>query len=502
MIATQVDAIIEAHDGTDWVQIPFESFSVREQSRDPVRELNFEVAGLSRDSVPWGLLTLGRSIRLTKTVDGEVYSFKGTLVTRPLQVEGPQTDRFSLTCYDESYDAQNLRFADTYPREGAMTWTEIVEDAWTRYGPDGISFAGVQDLNETASPISSNLETLFDFMEEVAGRTGWRWYLEDHVLFFQDPATKVSELVLDEDKIRPGLSTESTLADIVNSVFVPARFRITDFEDIQDTTAGQHRYFTQYAPLAREFESAQGTVQLDDPPEVYLNGVELSPVVPEDDFDADEAPAVFNAENRFIRLRDDPAGTYELKVIYTAEISVIVRRDHLTSIDLFGRREHVIRKSPRPSRSEAEAIADAFLEKNALPTSALKADLLVHQVRAGWYYRIKIPAYGIDQLMPAVVVDRSWSPNQGLRVTADFTRAPLEDDDLIVELFRRINKMESGMTARAERVERYADFDDFWLWDEQIDRYWSVLPFLGDSHTLTPQVRHFYSDTGRQVYPG
>ena len=78
----------------------------------------------------------------------------------------------------------------------------------------------------------------------------------------------------------------------------------------------------------------------------------------------------------------------------------------------------------------------------------------------------------------------------------------MEDDDLIIELFRRLNKVESGLTARSERVERYAEFSDVWLWGEEIDIFWATLSFLGDSHTLSPQVRFFYSESGRQVYPG
>lgn len=502
MNVKQVSNVLELYDTatSTWEAIPFEGVSVTEHAREPVRELSFQVAGLDRSDPLWSLLTLGRRVRFTQTVDGDVYTFEGTLMTRPIRAEGPATDVFNLTCYDESYDAERYRFIDSYPKDGVHTWSAIIEDAWTRYGPAGVDLSNAAGNTADATPVSSNLETLFDFMETICDRTGWRWYVRDGELHFLDPSVAVSGLVLDQSLLKPGLVSESSLADVSNVVYVPARFRVVDFEDIQKTEAGVRRYFTQYAPLVREFETAGGTVQVDNPPRVFLGGVEFDTVLSEDDFEADTADVVYNSENRFVRLNADPAGSYELKIIYTAEISVIVRREHLSSMDLFGQADHVIRRSPRPSRPEAEAIADAFLDKNALPTSAITASLHTPEVRAGTYYRVKIPDYNINQLMPVQKLTRSWSARQGLQVDVELARVPLEDDHLIIELFRRLHRIESAQSTRVERVERYADFADIWVWGEEIETFWSSIRYLADAHELHPGVRYFAE--GRQVYPG
>ena len=493
---------VELLDDSDvWQSVPVSGFTIREDDREAVRDFTFTVKATRRAHIPADLFTLRRRVRLNATVDGEVYSVKGRIADLPQRLQTPDIDELTVGCYDETHRATDLRFIDSWPQPGVRKWHEVVIDAWEKYGPDGITFGGVQVHGEDASPIGNPLDSLYEFMTRITARTGWVWRVEDDVLYFVDPTTQVSGVDIDGSKFRPGSVKDKGIANVANVVFVPAQFRAVDFEDVQDTVIGQKQYFMQYAPLVRQFESGGETVYLDAPPKVFVDGVELPNVVSDDDFEAETADAIYNADNRFVRLATEPSSVVELKVIYTSVIPVLVRRDHSVSIDLFGEIDHVIRKSPRPSREEATEIAEAYLADHALPVGSFSAELLDPSVRAGWFHRVIVPEYGIDQLMPVTAVTRSWTSNGGFKIDASFARAPSDDDDLIVDMFRRLNRIESQETARQDRVERFFDVDGTWEWTFEIEAFFSDTQWIADEHELKHLSRYII-DGGRPIYPG
>ena len=492
---------VELLDDSDvWQEVPVSSVGITEDDREPVRQFSFSVKASKRPHIPDDLLTLRRRVRIEQVVDGHTYNIAGRIAERPHRLITPEVDEYVIKCYDESHAATDLRFIDSWPQPGVRKWHEVVIDVWEKYGPEGVTFTGVNSHPDDASPIANPLDSLYEFMARISARTGWVWWLEDDVLHFVDPATRVSSLVIDGTLIRPDSVEDLGIVDVANVVFVPARFRIVDFEDIQDTVVGQHQYFMQYSPLVRQFVSGGDVVHIDQPPRVFVDGVELADVVSDDDFEADTADAVYNAENRFVRLATAPVAVVEIKVIYTAEIPVLVRREHAESIDLFGEIHHVIRKSPRPSRGEAEEVADAYLADHALPVGSFSASLLDPRVRSGWYHRVLVPEYGIDQLMPVTRVTRTATPHQGFKISADFSRAPADDDDLVMDIFRRINRLEAQETARQDRVERYLDIDNKWQWSDEVQFYWSDVKWIADSHQLKHLSQYIIED-GRPIYP-
>lgn len=474
-------------DNQVWQTIPVQSFSINETDRDVITKFSFRTLSIysARD-----LLTLNRKVRVTEGVDGHTHITTGRILEKPKRDLTEEIQTIMAKCVDDAYEATRLRFIDSWPKEGVRTWDAIVKDAWILHGPPGITFGGVEATNIEAERITSDLEALYDFMEKVKSRTGWIWKVIDGDLKFYNPSSVTEPVELRSDtNIRPGVQVEENMPDVANVVFIPARNRIVDFEDIQNTAVGQEIYRMQYEPLNRSFQAVDGLVEIDQPPEIYLwNGTSYVAQTTAEDgtIDAATAQAVYNVENRWVKLQPTPVTEYTdgLKVIYTAEIPVLVRRENSDSIQIFGEIHHRIVQTPRPTRNEAEKMADQYLKNHAFPVQPMSMEIMEFHIHAGYFVRVIIPDFGIDQLMPVVKVDRNWTPSQGVRISITLNRAPVQDDDLVIDIFNRLNKLENRETSRRERLERYWSWSDVWSWQEEVIRTMHPCPF--PSNTLAP----------------
>ncbi len=485
--------VVELYDDSipAWVDLPVSGLTISEDSQKTVRELRLVVKASSRALVPADLLTLHRQVRVELVVDGDSYSLAGRVAEKPRRLITPEVDEVTLLCYDQSHEATRYRLMDAWPKPGVTTWSEIVEDAWTRYGPAGATFFGLDVNPSQPSYIACPLNTLFEFMEEVSARTGWAWRYEDGDLAFHDPSEVVSPVVIAPGTAyRPGTVVDEGLPEIANVVIMPAILELTGFDDAQDTIAGREQYFLQYTPVAQPAISVDGIPV--DPGDVQADGAH----------GAAAAHVVWSAENRFVRFSPGhvPAGGLSLVVTYDTRLPVRVTREHASSIELYGRIEHVIRRVPRPTRDEARELAQAYLDSHALPVSALRMGLLTPAVRAGQFHRVVVAEEGIDQLMPCSRVERSWSPQRGVQVNATFRRSLVSDGDLVVELFRRLNALEARETSRSERIESVMDVQDTWTWTGEVTVGVSLVNYPADSHELVHLAEHVIQN-GRLVYP-
>ncbi len=473
-----------------WQSVSHTRLQITEDADDAVTEFSFRVKASMREKIPDDLLTLHRRVRVEQVAEGDTYALRGRIMSKPRQIQHEHYDEYEINCYDETHDATRYRFIDSWPKPGVETWDEVVTEAWELYGPSGITFEEVQSHEYGPSDIANPLNTLFDFMEEVAGRTGWIWYVKDDVLHFYDPSDKVSDVTLSRDLYRENVSIDEEMPEIANQVFVPAIRRIDDFEDEQETVTDRKQYFLQYQPRAE--------------PEIWVDGVQIDPddVAEDGDFEAEDAEVVWNQAEKFIRFHPGhiPAGDLDLLVRYDARLPVRARREHTESQALFGRIDHVIRRSPRPGIEEAEEIADSYLDDHALPVTSVSMNLNTSKVRAGEFVRVIIAEEGIDQMMPCTRLQRTWTPNDALQISATFQRAPVADKDMIIELFRRLNKLESQQTARDERVERYLEVTSTWQWSSEVDLFWSDVNYPAGEHQLKHLSRYDIED-GRTIYP-
>lgn len=487
-------------DEDQWVDIPYENTYILETDDRPVIEFSFTVAGLERGGTVWNLLTLSRRARIYQVVDDVKYEVCGRIVERPKRLEAPLSDVFSVVCYDETHDATRITFVDSWPKEGITTWTEIIEDAWSEYGLEGITFDGVETNADEPSEISNPLESLFDFMEQVCARTGWRWRVEDGDLKFFDPLTNVSDTVITADDIKPESIMGEDFPEVANVVKVPAAIRVESFEDVQDTVAGKAQYVLQYPP-----RTGHGVVEEDFKPEIWYDEAPIDPadIIEDGKYGSDAAIIVFNIENRFVRFNigNIPDGSFELKVIYDVDIPVLVVRESAESITLFGRIEHPIRMSPRPVQEVAVEIADAYLDLHALPVTGFEAELLEYDVKTATMQRVVLEDHDIDQLMPVTQVERLWSPSTGFTMRASFQRAPVSDDDFVVDIFRRLLRIEARESQDVERIERYANVQDTWSWSETVTFGWSDVNWIADDLQLKHQKSHFGDEGALLIYP-
>ena len=200
-----------------------------------------------------------------------------------------------------------------YPKTGITTWSEIVNDVWTNYGIEGVTLDGVETNSDKPNFISSNMDSLFDFMEEVAQRTGWRWKVTRGVLRFWNPAATIDDFVLTSAHFKPDTVMDDQVNEIANVVYIPADFLVEDFEDEQTTVSGQAQYFLQYPP-----RKGSGVVEQYFKPQIYLDGAEINAenILPDGDHEADTATVVYSLENRFVRFNDGyvPVSAVTLKV--------------------------------------------------------------------------------------------------------------------------------------------------------------------------------------------
>jgi hypothetical protein len=467
-----------------WTPFLTQELTIKEARKERITGFSFKV--FKTPEIPdavWNALVLNASIKIYQKVGTTEDSFMGKITKRPKKFKGP-VPSISISGLDETITATYRRFIDAWPKDGVRTVKEILTDAWTRYGPPGIDLNGIQDIPGKIDSIKNNLDQLYDFTEEMARRTGCDWRIRNSQLQFWDPKDIVFESALEQDIniLDDSLDIGEDLPQVANVVFVPAKVRITDFEDKQLTRAGQAQYLLQYEPMNRQFEAAGGTVYLDEPPEVYLNDV-LKTTAEDGGADAVNMDSVYNVENRFVRFNGAAVPQQdglELKVKYTAEIPVIVRRTHTDSIELFGEIHERIIKDPRPTRPEAQQIADAFLRERAMPFRPIKLETTLFGLRPGIYVPVKIPSEGIDQLMPVVEVTRKTRPGQ-IDIFITLNQAPVKDNDMVFDLFKRLSRIESKSTSRQERIEQYMDVADDWTWTEDFTLTTHACPFPSDN---------------------
>ena len=492
---------LQLHDGADWVNIPVITYHITDTARNPVTGLTFQVKTLALSEAQEDLLTLERRVKCTHYVEGEDLSFLARIKTVPRTIQTATHKIYDITAYGESYDATRFRFLDSYPKTGITTWSEIIQDAWERYGPSGITFAGLEANTDEPDFIISPLGTLYEFMEEIVQKTGWIWKVVNSDLKFFDPSTKVSDIEITNSGIRPGSLIDEGMLEIANVVFVPAVFESEDFNDEQVAIDGQAQYFLQYPP-----RKGYGAVEEYFKPQIFVDAVEIAPsdIALDGSFEAGAAKVVYSLENRFIRFAagEIPVAGKAILIIYDVSVPVIVRRTDQDSITYFdGEIHHVIRRSPRPTREEAKEIADAYLDLHAFPVASLTADMLEKRIQPGWYYQVTLPDHNINQLMPVVSVERWWE-ERSYKVQATFQKAPVDDRELIFDLFRRLERLESSQTRQEEIIARYDEISDTWNWtDEILEPGWSNVDRPSDTDGLKHHRRYIFEETGRLTYP-
>lgn len=461
--------VVNVEVGGAWVQVPALGLEIRESTKSRIMEFSFRVVKTKEvaDST-WAALRLNTRLQVIQQVGTRSDSFIGYITRRPRSLTGT-VPTLQITGHCETKLATHIRFIDAWPSQTAKTASQIFLDAWQRYGPAGLDLTGIQVNNTKIGPITNSLDTLFEFSEEVAQRTGWAWRIRNGRVEYWNPDTVVFNESLSEGDniVADSLQIDEELPQVANVVYVPARVRITEFPDAQPSKAGVPQYHLQYQPLLRQFEAGGQTVYLDEPPRVYLAGV-LQAVAEDGSAQAEGAQAVYNVENRFVRFTpgNEPAADgLEVRVVYTAELPVIVCRRSTESIALFGEIHERVVRSPRPTREEAEQIADAFLRERAFPIRPVQLETTTFGLRPGMFVQVDLPSEGIQQLMPVLEVTRRSRPGN-LDITVALDQLPVSDDDLVFDLWRRINRLEAAETARQQRIEQYEAWDETWTWQE------------------------------------
>ncbi|MBU2249057.1 MAG: hypothetical protein KKD77_20085, partial [Gammaproteobacteria bacterium] len=428
---------LELHDGEDWVEIPAQAYSISDTSRNPVTELRVQIKSVALSEAQLALLTLERRAQCTHVVDGTDLSFLGRIKVLPKSLLRGTLVTYDITIYGESYEATRFRFLDSWPKAGVATWSEIVQDAWERYGPAGITFVGLDTNSTEPDYIVNPYETLFQFMEEVSQRTAWRWKVIDSDLQFYDPVGRESAIEIATADLRPGSLITTEMPDVANVVFIPATFTEADFVDTQITIANQAQYFMQYSA--------------EEKPVIEVNSVAIDPadIAEDGSYEAAAAKVVWSKVDRFIRFAvgEIPAGGLSLEITYDVHLPVVVRRANQDSIVLYdGEYQHIIRRDPRPTREEAVEIGDAYLAEHAFPVASLQAELLEKRVQVDYYYQVDIPSQSISQLMPITEVSRNWD-GRFYSVKATFAKTPITDKEMMFDFFRRLERVEAQITA-------------------------------------------------------
>lgn len=470
--------LVEVDDGGVWRAVPAQEMLIKESRNGRIIGISFSVVQTpDLDSAAWAALQLGAKLRITQQVGSRTDQFIAYITRRPRSRPG-DVPALAITGHDETILATRVRFIDAWPKAGVRTVTEILTDAWQRYGPAGIALTGIASIANKVEGVTSNLDTLYEFTEELARRYGADWRIRNGELQFWLPETQVWDIPLTEDEtiIADSLEIGEEMPHIANVALVPAKVRVADFNDVQRTRAGQGQYFLQYPPLVRQIQTAEGPVYIDDPPQVWVDGVQQT-VAEDGAADANSVQCVYSVEGRFVRFNSGHIPTadgQELKVIYTSEFPVIVRREHADSIALFGEIHERIVRDPRPTREEAEKIGDSFQRQRALPIRPIRLETTLFGLRPGVVVPVRIPSEGIDQLMPVTAVERRTRPGQ-LDIAVVINQLPVTDADAVVDLYRRLNRLEARETSRQQRVELYSDWEDAWSWAEAEEPFETTL---------------------------
>jgi hypothetical protein len=387
---------------------------------------------------------------------------------------------YSVEGVDRSAVAHNYIVNKAYSSQRP---DQIAEDAWTNFGPSGITFTNVSTAPRTIESIQYPHDTLFQVMEELADFAGWSWRIDaDDDLHFGAATDDYFGELTEADMVYGTVKFKDDSTQLANRVWVFGAF--VESDDITETFVGndeQHTFKLAYSPIFETVAVTRGGVGQT----VGVDGV--------DTFTSHNV--LVNTTSQVLRFdpSSPPSSASLVAITYKHGWSVISRREDAASIAEYGLHEHVIVDAKIRSNVVAAEIARAHLNEYGWPSRQAEMQITRASIRAGQTVRVTHTGYSVDRVYTVDQVDRELRGPEDAIISIKLRASPgiVTIDSKVRELDQRIHALETKDIPAAAPVNTYQSMQDDLTLDDTLTADYAA-----------PESRVGYALVGySQIYP-
>jgi hypothetical protein len=330
---------------------------------------------------------------------------------------------------------------------------QVVTEAWTAYGPAGVTFTNVATSGITLDTYRVPHDSLFELMEQMADITGWIWRLDAaNVLHFKPSADDYyGSITYDTHIASRSLQIANDSTNMANRVWVFGSTAESDLlteKWLGDGT--QYNWKLSYSPIMSTVAVRKGGVGQT----VGVDGV--------DTFAAFDV--LVNPDSQVLRFNptSPPAGAALIEIDYKYGIPVIARRENAASIATYGVYEHVIVDAKIINATQASERARAHLSEYGTPRLHGECQIYLWDIRAGQSFTLVHPTFGLNHIFTVDEIDREVRGPEEAVITLKFrgSPGPIHLQDKIRELDQRLHSIETGGIPADGVVNTYQSFSE------------------------------------------
>jgi hypothetical protein len=344
---------------------------------------------------------------------------------------------------------------------------EIATDAWSSFGPSGITFNNVSTAPQIVESIQFPHDTLFQVMEEMSDFTGWVWRIDAYGdLHFTGADDDSFGVITQDDIIKGTADFRDDSSQLANRVWVFGAFIESD--DITESFVGnseQHTFKLAYSPIFETISVLRGGVGQT----VGTDGV--------DGFDSHNV--LVNTNTQVLRFNPltPPSASTLIQITYRHGYPVISRREDAASISEYGLHEHVIVDAKIRSNAVAAEIARSNIREFSRPSKQGECQVYRAGIRAGQSVHVIHTGHGIDNVYTVDEVDRDIRGPEDALITIKLRASPgtVTLESKVRELDQRIHSLETKDIPSQAPVNTFQSLIDDVALDESIS-FLSSLP--------------------------
>ena len=181
----------------DGVEINVSDMSIREGLDEPIPQIDFRVVASANTQSQIGKIVPDALISVTQSAQGRTRVWNAVISEVSMDRQN-HDDVYVLQCDGEAERLARRRFTTVFDSQAASA---VIHEALDNFGGyAGISSAGIDENNQDVGVIVAREESVLDIIERITKRTGWAWRVDDSVLYFFDPETRIAPFSLESEK--------------------------------------------------------------------------------------------------------------------------------------------------------------------------------------------------------------------------------------------------------------------------------------------------------------
>ncbi len=395
------------------------------------------------------------------TAKGDLEKLSGIIIT-PLKNYIGGKLLYTVEGVDRSAVAHNHVVNKSYTGQRP---DQIAIDAWTTFGPGGITFNNVAAAPTAIEDIRYPHDSLFQVMEELSDFTSWPWRIDAASdLHFRPADDDYYGAITENDILRGTANFKDDSTRLANRVWVFGAFVESDV--IEERFIGNnetHTFKLAYTPIFETIGVLRGGV---------------GQTVGRDNIDNFTSHNVLvNTASQVLRFNpaDPPSDVTLIKIEYKHGWTVISRREDAASIAEYGMHEHVIVDAKIRSNAVAAEIARSHIAEYGRPSKIGECRVHKAGMRAGQSIQVKHTGHGIDRVYMVDEVDREIRGPEDAVITIKLRASPGDPtlDSKVREIDQRLHALETKDIPEDAPVNTYQSMIDGISFDDALTPVWA-----------------------------